>query len=280
MVIYKTTNLINGKIYVGQDIKNDSNYLGSGLLIERAIKKHGREHFKKEIVEVCFSQNELNEKEIYWIKQFNSTNRRIGYNISIGGQGGNLGKEWLSKISGRNNYIHKMTIKEREKHLNTFRRGINYWKSKGFTTIEEIERWIKDNWCGSNHSHKKGKTEEEYKKWLKSTNIGYNFRTKEWKEQMKGLNNPIFRGKSKEEIEQWLNNHRRGKNAPNAKYIYTIVTNNGIAITTECLKDLCKEKNWNLHVLLKFIEMSEGKRKTFVPRLKEYTGWSVKRIRK
>jgi hypothetical protein len=41
MIIYKTTCLINGKIYVGQDSKNNPDYLGSGIYLNRAIKKHG-----------------------------------------------------------------------------------------------------------------------------------------------------------------------------------------------------------------------------------------------
>jgi hypothetical protein len=50
MIIYKTTNLTNGKIYVGKDRNNDPNYLGSGTLILRAIKKHGRKNFKKQLL--------------------------------------------------------------------------------------------------------------------------------------------------------------------------------------------------------------------------------------
>jgi hypothetical protein len=48
--IYKTTNLITKEYYIGkhssQNIEND-NYLGSGLLLTRSIKKHGRENFKR-----------------------------------------------------------------------------------------------------------------------------------------------------------------------------------------------------------------------------------------
>lgn len=51
MNIYKTTDLINGKIYVGQDSKYKETYLGSGSLIYRSIRKYGRENFKKEILE-------------------------------------------------------------------------------------------------------------------------------------------------------------------------------------------------------------------------------------
>jgi group I intron endonuclease len=81
MIIYKTTNLINGKFYVGQDSKNDPDYLGSGVLIKKAIEKYGRENFKKEVLEQCITKEKLDERETYWIDVFNSTNLEIGYNI-------------------------------------------------------------------------------------------------------------------------------------------------------------------------------------------------------
>lgn len=91
MIIYKITNLINNKIYIGKSIKNDPNYLGSGLLINRSIEKYGIKNFKKDIIEESISTiDELNEKEKYWIKYFNSTDLNIGYNIAYGGDGGDL----------------------------------------------------------------------------------------------------------------------------------------------------------------------------------------------
>lgn len=88
MVIYKVTNLINNKIYIGQDSKNKENYFGSGKIIKKAINKYGIENFKKEILEICSNVDELNQAEKYWIEKLNSTNPDIGYNISFGGQSG------------------------------------------------------------------------------------------------------------------------------------------------------------------------------------------------
>jgi group I intron endonuclease len=87
MIIYKTTNLINGKIYVGQDSKNDKNYLGSGVILKKAIKKYGLESFKKEVIDIANTKEELDLKEIFWINKLNSTDKFIGYNLSNGGNG-------------------------------------------------------------------------------------------------------------------------------------------------------------------------------------------------
>lgn len=90
MIIYKTINLINGKIYIGQDSKNNPDYLGSGNILKYAIKKYGIKNFTKEILEYCDSKEHLNEREIFWIEKMNSRDLNIGYNIAIGGTGGKL----------------------------------------------------------------------------------------------------------------------------------------------------------------------------------------------
>lgn len=86
--VYKTTNLINGKIYIGKKTGENDNYLGSGSILALAINKYGKEKFKIEILEECESEDHLNEREIYWINFFNSRDRLIGYNITKGGNGG------------------------------------------------------------------------------------------------------------------------------------------------------------------------------------------------
>jgi group I intron endonuclease len=86
MIIYKTTNLVNRKFYIGKDAKNKKTYLGSGVVLKQAIDKYGKENFKKEILEYCKDLEHLEEREKYWIDKLNALEQ--GYNLTEGGTGG------------------------------------------------------------------------------------------------------------------------------------------------------------------------------------------------
>ena len=88
-LIYKTTNLVNGKIYIGKHETDnlDDGYLGSGNLLRRAIKKYGEKNFKREILFECSSREEMNAKETELVNE-DFLNRDDVYNIKLGGQGG------------------------------------------------------------------------------------------------------------------------------------------------------------------------------------------------
>ena len=90
--IYITTNLINGKIYIGKHRKCefDEKYIGSGKYLCNAIKKYGKQNFTCNIIDVADSIEQLNNLEKFYIKKYNSRNFNIGYNISIGGDGGDI----------------------------------------------------------------------------------------------------------------------------------------------------------------------------------------------
>lgn len=87
LYIYKITNLLNGKIYVGKHScsKIENSYLGSGVAIRRAIKKYGRDNFQKEVLCLCENEDELNDKEVFWIEKTGSFGN--GYNMTKGGEG-------------------------------------------------------------------------------------------------------------------------------------------------------------------------------------------------
>ena len=87
--IYKLTNLVNNKIYVGKHITTnlDDGYMGSGKLIQLAEKKYGLDNFKKEIVCFCESEEELNQKEAEIVNE-EFLKRDDVYNLKLGGDGG------------------------------------------------------------------------------------------------------------------------------------------------------------------------------------------------
>jgi group I intron endonuclease len=88
MVIYKTTNLINGKQYIGKDKYNNPDYLGSGKILRQSIQKYGRENFQKEILEHCLDEDHMAEREKFWIAHYSACESKNYYNIVPGGYGG------------------------------------------------------------------------------------------------------------------------------------------------------------------------------------------------
>ena len=118
MIIYKITNLIDNKIYIGYKkhfISEKelllSNYYGSGVLIKKAIKKYGNENFKREVLEICDSIESMLNQEIYWIKELNSQVPN-GYNILPGGIFGDTISHNPNKIE----ICKKMSIAQRKKY--------------------------------------------------------------------------------------------------------------------------------------------------------------------
>lgn len=87
-IIYKTTNKINGKIYVGLHSTDnlEDGYLGSGWVLKQAIKKHGRDNFTREILLVLTSRDEAREIEAMLVDEI-FANRHDTYNLEIGGMG-------------------------------------------------------------------------------------------------------------------------------------------------------------------------------------------------
>jgi group I intron endonuclease len=88
--IYKTTNIITNKIYIGQkksDVFLKEKYLGSGVRLNSSIQHHGREDFIVELLDVADSKEELDEKESFWIKELNPKDPNVGYNLTDGGDG-------------------------------------------------------------------------------------------------------------------------------------------------------------------------------------------------
>lgn len=116
-VIYKLTNLSNGKVYIGQTRNSLRKRIISHLSqassrtkakkhhLQFAIQNYGSDNFQIEILECC-NQDKLNEREIFWIEYFNTTDPSVGYNCTKGGDGCSMKREikqsTRSKISEAN----------------------------------------------------------------------------------------------------------------------------------------------------------------------------------
>lgn len=174
--IYRITNLINGKTYIGQHKYEilDDNYMGSGILLHRAYDKYGIENFKKEIICKNIQYKEtIDDMERFYIKKEHEQNSFGCYNIAEGGEGGNTYK-------GRTQEEMELTKKKMSESL----KG----KNKGKHHSEEARKKIseahkgKATWNGKHHSeeskkkmsesHKGKKLSEEHRKKLSEVGKG------------------------------------------------------------------------------------------------------------
>lgn len=148
--IYKTTNLINQKYYIGMHSTNDLNdgYLGSGDNLRRSIKKYGKINFKFEIIEFLPNRELLSNREKELVNE-NTLKDKMCMNLRPGGHGG--GGFWSEK--------HKKKFLENAKKTQ-FTKDNNKEGPKHFSyklhNDEEWRKWYKTrvkplNWTGRNH---------------------------------------------------------------------------------------------------------------------------------
>lgn len=131
--IYKTTNLLNNLIYIGQKHADHfiPTYLGSGKLIKRAVKKDGAANFKVELLEEINSAELMDAREIYWIYFYHATDHSIGYNIS---EGGNVNR---TMVGANNPFYHKKHSLETIDKIKKANIGKTPW-NKGLTKETDI----------------------------------------------------------------------------------------------------------------------------------------------
>lgn len=88
-IVYKTTNQINGKFYIGTHKTEDlnDNYMGSGKYLQRAIQKYGVKNFKKEVLHLFDNPDEMFSKEAEIVTE-DFLSEENTYNLKIGGFGG------------------------------------------------------------------------------------------------------------------------------------------------------------------------------------------------
>ena len=151
--IYKTTNLINGKIYIGQHKSKvfDTKYVGSGTIIINAINKYGIENFKCELIEECDSYENLNEKECYWIEKLNCRNPEIGYNLRFGGIQSKVDERTKEKI--HNNSLINPNYGMRGKQQSELCKEINRKNHIGVSPINKGKKMSEEQKIKLSLSH-------------------------------------------------------------------------------------------------------------------------------
>lgn len=157
MYIYKITNTINGKWYIGKHNGKDPNYFGSGKLLKQAIAKYGRENFSKIILEEV--TDDLDSRERYWIAKTNAITDPMSYNLADGGAGGDLSK-FISyhsidyknhKMLATKKWFHSLTEdQKKEFHSNQAANRTKGWYVSRIddpteTYIQNISKWCEEN---------------------------------------------------------------------------------------------------------------------------------------
>lgn len=154
--IYKTICLVNNKIYIGRHEGNENDdYIGSGVLFTKALKKHGKENFKREILRRCETLHEIEIWEYVYIKKYHSQDPNIGYNIADG-----------DVNTSEYNPAKRPEIREK-----ISKRQKEYW-AKHPENKEKLSKRRKGN-----------KSSEETRKKLSDSHKGI-VRTKEWREKI------------------------------------------------------------------------------------------------
>lgn len=144
--IYKIINIINNKVYIGK----------TTISIEKRFKKHifnakkkinrylydsmnhyGYDKFRIELVEMC-DDNIINKREIYWINVYKSNNKKFGYNMTNGGDGGKMSEESIEKMKKSRKY-YKPT-EETKRKISEANKG----KGKDIAMKPEVRKKISE----------------------------------------------------------------------------------------------------------------------------------------
>ena len=143
--IYKITNQVNKKVYIGQSQNisqrwksHRKHYQKDDYPIYRAMRKYGIDNFSFEVIEEC-SLEELNDKEKYWIKYYDSHNSSNGYNLTDGGNTSMPLKLTKQQVKDIITLLSTTTLSQKEigEKFNVTQRTIS--------SINIGETWVQEN---------------------------------------------------------------------------------------------------------------------------------------
>ena len=204
--IYLIKNNINQKIYIGKHSTDnlDDGYMGSGILIKKAIQKYGIENFTKDYLAFCDSEDTLNYLEKFYIKKYKA--KEVGYNLTDGGEGlQNPNNEIRQKISasrkGKPRFLgrtHSSNTKQKISESHKGDKNPNFGKPRSEETKRKISaaKKGKHNYKGENSpfygKHHTEETKQQISKTIKLNG------------KLKGENNPFYGKHHTEETKRKL----------------------------------------------------------------------------
>lgn len=141
LIIYKATNLINNKVYIGQTINSleyrKNQHIRETRSLQRknvyfhdAISKYGANNFLFEEIDSAKTLDELDQKERYWINFYHSTDKNCGYNLDSGGRSGGVKSEETKKKIGITTREKWSNPEIAEKMMNGLKKGNETQKNK------------------------------------------------------------------------------------------------------------------------------------------------------
>lgn len=162
--IYKITNKINGKIYIGKHITEDLNddYMGSGKILKRAINSYGLTNFTKEILFQFDNEADMNAKEAEIVTE-EFVKEDTNYNLCPGGKGG-----W--GYINSNNLTPRMLGKTQSEYQKKVSSNLVKNRNKNGLTSKSLKEYFENNsgnFAGKTH------TEETKQKMRKPKNKGF-----------------------------------------------------------------------------------------------------------
>lgn len=129
--LYRTTNIINKKYYIGVSNGNNKWYKGSGTALKRAIKKYGTENFTTEIIETVNSEQAAFDREAEIVTE-ELVNDRNCYNMKVGGKGG---------VGQQKTAIHKQRISDSVKQANANKKQYTAGRKPAVSFSETYRIW-------------------------------------------------------------------------------------------------------------------------------------------
>lgn len=187
--IYKITNSINNKIYIGQTtrpFKDRINDYRRGICndhIKNSFNKHGFNNFKFEIIDTAETIDELNNKEIMYITKYDSTNKNIGYNLELGGRNSIPSPETLLKMSESHlGIIQSETWINKRIAVAGSDDAKKYGKTKSDIEKKHLSEKSPKFWLGKNRSEE---TKEKIRQTKKENGLSDTFKKKICKQVLK-----------------------------------------------------------------------------------------------